>query len=143
MCSGAQVSLYAPRGDYQLIVSRMEPYGEGNLAKQFELLKAKLEKEGLFDHALKREIPKYPIHVAVVTSSSTAAFQDVITTVERRARNTQLTIIEATVQGDTAPRSLINALEQIETFNANNPSNAFDLILMCRGGGSIEDLWCF
>lgn len=139
----AQVSLYAPRGDYQLIVSRMEPYGEGNLAKQFELLKAKLEKEGLFDHALKREIPKYPIHVAVVTSSSTAAFQDVMTTVERRARNTQLTIVEATVQGDTAPRSLINALEQIETFNANNPSNAFDLILMCRGGGSIEDLWCF
>ena len=75
----AQVSLYAPRGDYQLIVSRMEPYGEGNLAKQFELLKAKLEKEGLFDHALKREIPKYPIHVAVVTSTSTAAFQDVMT----------------------------------------------------------------
>ena len=82
------------RGDYQLIVSRMEPYGEGNLAKQFELLKAKLEKEGLFDHALKREIPKYPIHVAVVTSSSTAAFQDVMTTVERRARNTQLTIVK-------------------------------------------------
>ena len=58
-----------------------------------------------------------------MTSSSTAAFQDVMTTVERRARNTQLTIVEATVQGDTAPRSLINALEQIETFNAKNPSN--------------------
>ncbi len=138
-----QVSLYTPRGDYQLIVKSMQPYGAGNLMQQFEKLKNKLADEGLFDANLKKQIPRSPQHVAVITSESTAALQDLLSTIDRRAPFTNLTIVPATVQGDTAPRSLIQALRNIQDFNNINKNNKFDLIILCRGGGSIEDLWAF
>ena len=138
-----QVSLYAPRGDYQLIVSSMQPSGSGNLMQQFDALKKKLDAEGLFAQSIKQDLPAQPRHIGVITSESTAAFQDILTTIQRRAPISQVTLIPATVQGDTAPRTLINALQNVLEFNNANPLNAFDVILMCRGGGSIEDLWAF
>ena len=138
-----QVSLYAPRGDYQLIVSSMQPAGAGNLMHQFEELKKKLDSEGLFAQEIKKQIPKQPKHIGVITSESTAAFQDILTTIQRRAPVSQVSLIPATVQGDTAPKTLIAALQSILNYNNLNSNNAFDVILICRGGGSIEDLWAF
>ncbi|MDC1475748.1 exodeoxyribonuclease VII large subunit [Gammaproteobacteria bacterium] len=138
-----QVSLYAPRGDYQLIVSSMQPAGSGNLMQQFDELKKKLDAEGLFAQTSKLPLPIEPRHIGVITSESTAAFQDVLTTIKRRAPISQVTLIPATVQGETAPKTLIHALHQALEFNDANPRNAFDVILICRGGGSIEDLWAF
>jgi exodeoxyribonuclease VII large subunit len=138
-----QVSLYAPRGDYQLIVSSMQPAGAGNLMQQFEELKKKLDAEGLFAQEIKKQIPVQPKHIGVITSESTAAFQDILTTIQRRAPVSQVSLIPATVQGDTAPKTLIAALQSTLNYNNLNPDNAFDVILICRGGGSIEDLWAF
>ena len=138
-----QVSLYAPRGDYQLIVSSMQPAGAGNLMHKFEELKKKLDAEGLFNQEIKKQIPSQPKHIGVITSESTAAFQDILTTIQRRAPISQVSIIPATVQGDTAPKTVIEALQNTLNYNNLNPENAFDVILICRGGGSIEDLWAF
>ena len=138
-----QVSLYAPRGDYQLIVSSMQPAGAGNLMHQFEELKKKLDSEGLFAQEIKKQIPKQPKHIGVITSESTAAFQDILTTIQRRAPVSQVYLIPAIVQGDTAPKTLIEALQSTLNYNNLNSNNAFDVILICRGGGSIEDLWAF
>ena len=138
-----QVSLYVPRGDYQLIVSSMQPAGAGNLMHQFEELKKKLDAEGIFAQEIKKPIPKQPKHIGVITSESTAAFQDILTTIQRRAPVSQVSLIPATVQGDTAPKTLITALQSILNYNNLNSNNAFDVILICRGGGSIEDLWAF
>ena len=138
-----QVSIYTPRGDYQLIVRNIEPAGAGNLMQKFEALKNKLELEGLFDPDKKLSIPSSPKHIAIVTSSSTAAFQDIISTVQRRSPSSQLSLSESIVQGDNAHVSIINALNRIVLFNEINPENKIDVVILSRGGGSIEDLWCF
>jgi len=138
-----QVSIYAPRGDYQLIVKTIEPVGSGNLMHKFELLKNKLEQEGLFSSSKKKDIPSSPKHICIVTSHSTAAFQDIVSTVKRRAPNTQVSLSDAMVQGDNAPVSIINALERIIKYNESNSDNKIDVVILTRGGGSIEDLWCF
>ena len=137
-----QVSIYAARGDYQLIVRNIQPAGSGNLMQKFENLKKKLEAEGLFDSKNKLQVPVSPKHICVVTSSSTAGFQDIISTINRRAPSSQISISEATVQGDNAHISIINALNRIMKFNENN-ENEIDVVVLTRGGGSIEDLWCF
>ena len=118
-----KVSLYAPRGDYQLIVNHMQPAGVGNLMQQFEELKQKLDAEGLFDHNRKKDIPFPPKHIGVITSESTAALQDVISTIKRRAPSSRVSLSPAMVQGDTAPESIIKALQLILAFNkkADNP----------------------
>ena len=138
-----QVSLYAPRGDYQLIVKSIKPAGEGNLMQQFEALKKKLDSEGLFNRDKKVDIPESPKHIGIITSLSTAAFQDIISTVNRRAPSTKILVSEATVQGDNAHVSILKAMERIIDFNKENESNPVDLVVFARGGGSIEDLWCF
>ena len=138
-----QVSLYAPRGDYQLIVKSIKPAGEGNLMQQFEALKKKLDSEGLFNRDKKIGIPESPKHIGIITSLSTAAFQDIISTVNRRAPSTKILVSEATVQGDNAHVSILKAMERIIDFNKENESNPVDLVVFARGGGSIEDLWCF
>jgi len=138
-----QVSLYAARGDYQLIVSSMQPVGSGDLMHQFEELKKKLDAEGLFAQDIKKNIPEPPLHIGIITSESTAALQDVLTTIKRRAPISQVTIIPATVQGDAAPKTIISALRNILDFNDKNLDNSIDTVIMCRGGGSIEDLWAF
>ena len=138
-----QVSIYVPRGDYQLIVKTIEPAGSGNLMQKFEALRKKLDLEGLFNNSKKLKIPSCPKHVGIVTSSSTAAFQDIISTVKRRSPSSQISISEATVQGDNAHVSIIKALNRIINFNEVNPDNKIDVVILSRGGGSIEDLWCF
>ena len=138
-----QVSLYAPRGDYQLIVKSIKAAGEGNLMQQFEALKKKLDSEGLFNRDKKVGIPESPKHIGIITSLSTAAFQDIISTVNRRAPSTKILVSEATVQGDNAHVSILKAMERIIDFNKKNESNPVDLVVFARGGGSIEDLWCF
>ena len=137
-----QVSIYAARGDYQLIVSNIQPAGSGNLMQKFEDLKNKLEAEGLFDPKNKLQVPASPKHICVVTSASTAAFQDIISTIRRRAPSSQVSISETSVQGDNAHISIINALDRIMKFNESN-KNKIDVVVLTRGGGSIEDLWCF
>jgi len=137
-----QVSIYTARGDYQLIVNNIQPAGSGNLMQKFEDLKKNLEAEGLFDPKNKLQVPASPKHICVVTSSSTAAFQDIISTIKRRSPSSKVSISEATVQGDNAHVSIINALNRIMKFNENN-KNKIDVVILTRGGGSIEDLWCF
>jgi exodeoxyribonuclease VII large subunit len=132
-----RVGVYAPHGRYQLYVDGMSPVGAGDLWAQFEALKRRLEAEGLFDHGRKRPLPSYPRGVAVVSSSSGAATQDMLTILARRYPPAEVTLVPATVQGDAAPASLIAALEAA----AELPG--VDVVLIGRGGGSMEDLWCF
>ena len=136
------ISLFVQRGNYQLIAKKMILAGQGNLMQDFEKLKNKLKDEGLFDDANKLPIPEAPKHVAVITSASTAALQDVLSTIERRAPNMRISLSPATVQGESASDTIIDALRRIQNYN-NNSSDKIDCVLVCRGGGSIEDLWCF
>ena len=115
-----QVSIYPATGRYQLMVKAIELAGSGNLMQQFEDLKKKLDKEGLFDPKNKLPLPESPKHIAVITSASTAAFQDILSTIQRRAPSSQLSLSKAVVQGDTAPRTIIEALERILVFNEKN-----------------------
>ena len=111
--------------------------------QKFEALKKRLDEEGLFSLDKKTEIPESPKHIGVITSLSTAALQDIISTVERRAPSTQISISDASVQGDNAHVTIIKAMERILKFNKNTKSDPIDLVVFARGGGSIEDLWCF
>ena len=138
-----QVSLYPATGRYQLMVKSIEQAGSGNLMHQFEQLKKKLDSEGLFDLSKKLSLPKSPKHIGVITSASTAAFQDILSTIKRRAPSSQISLSPAVVQGDAAAGSLIKALDRIIKFNEKNPENSIDVVIIARGGGSIEDLWCF
>ena len=138
-----QVSLYPATGRYQLMVKSIEQAGSGNLMHQFEKLKKKLESEGLFDVSKKIKLPNSPKHIGVITSISTAAFQDILSTIKRRAPSSQISLSHAVVQGDTAAISIIKALDRIIKFNEMNEDNCIDIVVISRGGGSIEDLWCF
>ena len=111
--------------------------------QQFEALKKKLDQEGLFDLDEKLQIPESPKHIGIITSLSTAALQDIISTVKRRAPSTQISVSDASVQGDNAHVSIIAAMERILEFNKKTESSPIDLVVFARGGGSIEDLWCF
>lgn len=133
----ARVGLYEGRGDYQLIAEHMEPAGLGDLQRQFELLKQKLANAGLFEGDRKRPLPTIPKHIAVITSPSGAALQDILHVTERRFPIAQVTVIPAIVQGNDSAASLVYSLDL-----ANNHTDA-DVIIMGRGGGSIEDLWSF
>ncbi len=130
------VSLYAPRGDYQLIVTRIELAGDGRLAVLFEALKKKLAAEGLFDAARKRPLPAFPRRIGVITSSAGAALHDVEVTLRRRMPWVQMLLWPVAVQGETAAAELTAAVLSV--------SAAFvDVVLLVRGGGSMSDLWAF
>lgn len=133
-----QVSLYENRGDFQLIVDRMEPAGEGALRQAFEQLKQRLYQEGLFDAASKQELPTLPSHLAVITSASGAVLHDILTVLERRFPLIDVTLLPVAVQGDQAAPQIVSALEQ-----ANQLPEQIDAIILGRGGGSLEDLWPF
>ena len=137
-----QVSIYAARGDYQLIAKSMRLAGAGDLMQQFEMLKNKLDTEGLFDLTKKMPFPRFPKHICIVTSSSTAAFQDILSSLKRRCPFANISISEAVVQGDSASKTIISALKRIQKFNVSN-NDKVDAVIITRGGGSIEDLWCF
>ena len=131
------ISIYAPSGRYQFNVKHIEVFGEGALLKAFEDLKIKLENDGLFDQSRKKLIPKLPLTVAVITSETGAVFQDIINVLRRRSPFIKLTLVESQVQGRTADKEIVKAIRR-----ANEVEN-FDVIILARGGGSIEDLWCF
>lgn len=136
VCSG-KVSLYEKDGQYQLFVENMVSDGVGDLAEQFRQIKEKLEKEGLFDINNKRPLPKFPQKIAVVTSKSGAALQDIINIISRRYPVCRVTVCPVTVQGDAAAKSIIDMLNKIY-------EDCFaDVIIVGRGGGSAEDLWAF
>jgi exodeoxyribonuclease VII large subunit len=136
LCRG-RVTVYPPRGSYQLTVDQIEPLGAGALQIAFERLKARLAAEGLFDPAKKRPLPRFPTRIAVVTSPSGAAIQDMLNILKRRAPQIRVTVIPAIVQGEDAPPQIIRALELA------NRHRLGDVVVLARGGGSIEDLWCF
>lgn len=137
----ARLSLYEGRGDYQLIVEHMELAGAGALQRAFELLKARLLQEGLFDAARKKPLPALPRHVAVVTSPTGAAIRDIISVFRRRFPAIQLTIVPVMVQGEQSAPDIIKALN---TVNARQGClQDVEVILLARGGGSLEDLWSF
>jgi exodeoxyribonuclease VII large subunit len=136
----AKLSLYEARGDYQLIAEYMEPTGDGALARDFEALKAKLQVEGLFEASLKRSLPSLPRHIAVVTSATGAAIHDILSVLARRFAQTQVTIVPTVVQGQSAGAQISAA---IALANRAADDYGFDVLLVSRGGGSIEDLWAF
>lgn len=130
------VSVYAARGEYQFNIRSMQPDGLGALSLAYEQLKKKLESEGLFAAEHKKPLPKYPQKIGVVTSPSTAAFQDIIKVLTRRWPAAELTLCPASVQGNDAPPTIVRALKTIDRAG-------MDVIILARGGGSMEDLWCF
>ncbi len=132
-----RLGIYEKSGQYQFYVELMEPAGLGSLYQAFEKLKAKLEQEGLFDPKRKKPLPSLPQQVGLITSPTGAAIQDMIKILHRRRPNLDILIIPAQVQGEEAPQSLIKALNQAERFKN------IDLVIIGRGGGSLEELWAF
>lgn len=136
ICHG-KLSVYAPRGTYSLIVDHIEPKGKGALQLAFEQLKAKLEKEGLFRSEHKKALPFLPKKIAVVTSPTGAAVRDIIHVLTRRFAGLDILVVPAKVQGEGAGEEVANAIEKV------NQLTDVDLLIVGRGGGSLEDLWAF
>lgn len=132
-----EVSLYEPRGDYQLVVEQMEAAGDGVLRLAFEQLKDKLQAEGLFDLSRKVDLPLIPKTIGVITSASGAAIHDILTVLKRRFPAIPVILYPVAVQGETAKFEIAKAL------NLANQRAEVDVILLARGGGSLEDLWAF
>ena len=138
----ARLSLYEARGDYQLIVEQMEPAGIGALARAFALLKERLQQEGLFATDRKRPLPTAIGHIAVITSPTGAAVHDILSVLKRRAPDIAVSILPVAVQGEQASAQICNALALANRWQQEG-SQSFDVILLSRGGGSLEDLWPF
>lgn len=132
-----RLALYEPRGELQFVAEAMRQAGAGALYEQFLRLKAQLEAEGLFDANRKRELPAFPRRLGVITSTAGAALHDVLTALARRAPQVEVIVYPSAVQGADAPSALINALRTA------NDRNEVDALILCRGGGSMEDLWAF
>ncbi|HVG18123.1 MAG TPA: exodeoxyribonuclease VII large subunit [Blastocatellia bacterium] len=132
-----RLSLYEARGEYQLLVEYLEPVGAGALQLAFEQLKGRLEAEGLFDMGRKRPLPMLPRSIGVVTSPTGAAVRDILRVLKRRNEAVSVLIAPARVQGDGAGREVARAIELLNSYEE------VDVIIVGRGGGSIEDLWCF
>lgn len=133
----AQVTLYEARGEFQLVVDHLEDAGVGELMRRYEQLKAQLGKEGLFDAALKKKLPPHPRKIALVTSPTGAAIRDVLSVIGRRAPHIPVVLFPTQVQGETAAAQIRQALAQVVAYGD------CDIVLLVRGGGSLEDLWCF
>ncbi len=143
-----EITVYEARGQYQLIVRSVELQGLGSLQAAFEKLKQKLAGEGLFDQARKRPLPPYPRRIGVVTSPTGAALRDVLHAIQRRHASLEIIIAPVRVQGQGAAAEIAEAIRMLNAFNAQphlspDHSNHLDLILVTRGGGSLEDLWAF
>ncbi len=132
-----RLTVYEPRGEYQINCDQMEPVGAGALQKAFEQLKLKLRAEGLFEAAKKRPLPPMPRHIALVTSPTGAAIRDMLQILARRNRTAQITLVPTVVQGEAAAPQIVKALEM--AWKLPN----LDVVIVGRGGGSIEDLWAF
>ena len=132
-----QISVYAARGDLQLIVNHIEPAGEGALRRAFEQLKLKLKEEGLFDATHKLPIPTFPKTIGIITSATGAALHDILVTIKRRFPIAHVIVCPSIVQGDTAVDDICNGLARLQAFES------IDVVLLARGGGSLEDLQAF
>jgi exodeoxyribonuclease VII large subunit len=130
-------TLYEARGDFQLVLEQMRPAGQGSLHEAFERLKAKLEAEGLFAPSRKRDIPAMPAQIGIVTSPQAAALRDVLTTLRRRMPSIPVVLYPAPVQGEGAAQKIAQAIQ-----TASERAEC-EVLIVCRGGGSIEDLWAF
>lgn len=135
--AGGKLSIYEARGDFQLIIEELKEAGLGDLYRQFELLKNKLKAAGLFEAERKKTIPVFPNAIGIITSPSGAAIRDILSTLARRFPLADVMIYPSEVQGKQAPLQLIHAIRQA------NQENRVDVLLIARGGGSIEDLWAF
>ncbi|WP_455288713.1 exodeoxyribonuclease VII large subunit [Vibrio parahaemolyticus] len=133
----ARLSLYEPRGDYQLIIERMQPEGDGRLQQEFEELKMKLAAEGLFAQTNKLPLPEHPKRVGIITSKTGAALYDILDVLKRRDPSLPVVIYPTMVQGDDA------AIQIAQAIGRANSRNECDVLIVGRGGGSLEDLWCF
>ena len=131
-----KVSLFAGRGDYQLILDSVEPAGDGALRLAFEALKGKLSDEGLFAAERKRPLPSHPRRIGIVSSPTGAVIRDIISVFRRRAPQVELTLVPTAVQGREATAQIVRALQLADR-------QGFDALILARGGGSLEDLWCF
>lgn len=138
-----RVSLYLGRGEFQVIVDHIEPAGEGALRLAFEQLRARLDGEGLFDPERKRQLPALPKHLAVITSPTGAAIRDILTVLGRRWPAARVTLLPSAVQGEAAPGELINALKRLARWQELELGPGPELVIIGRGGGSLEDLWAF
>lgn len=132
-----RVGLYEPRGDYQLIAEHMEDAGVGLLQKQFEQLKQKLSAAGLFDESRKKELPEFPKRIGIITSPTGAAIRDILHVLERRSPQTRVLIYPVAVQGEQAKNQIETAIRRADL------DQKCDLLILARGGGSLEDLWAF
>ena len=132
-----KLTVYPPRGSYQIDVRSMKPVGVGELQAAFERLKKKLSDEGLFSEEFKKTIPTFPKKIGIVTAIGGAAFQDMISVAERRYPLVELVIAPSKVQGSGAAETIVNSIQRL------NKQNEVDVIIVGRGGGSIEDLWAF
>ncbi|MBN8238002.1 exodeoxyribonuclease VII large subunit [Marinobacter hydrocarbonoclasticus] len=132
-----KVTLYENRGDFQIIVEHLEPAGLGALQQAFEALKARLQAEGLFDPARKKPIPATPRHIGVVTSPTGAAIHDILTVLKRRCPAIPVTLYPTAVQGEAATADIVRAIDRAQQHGLA------DVLIIGRGGGSLEDLWCF
>jgi exodeoxyribonuclease VII large subunit len=132
-----RLAVYEPRGELQFVIESMQRAGAGALFEQFLKLKARLEVEGLFDAQRKRDLPRFPRRVGVVTSLGAAALHDVLTALGRRAPHVEVIVYPSLVQGAEAPATIVEALETAAR------RNEVDVLIVCRGGGSLEDLWAF
>ncbi|MCX5697957.1 MAG: exodeoxyribonuclease VII large subunit [Candidatus Omnitrophica bacterium] len=143
ICHGS-VEVYGPRGQYQLIVDKIEPKGLGSLQLALEQLKQKLEKEGLFSPEHKRTIPQLPSRIGVVTSLQGAAIKDILQVLERRFKDVHIIINPVRVQGEGAKEDIAGAIKDMNDYNQQAPVCArIEVMIVGRGGGSIEDLWAF
>jgi exodeoxyribonuclease VII large subunit len=133
----AQVTLYEARGEYQLVVEHVEDAGVGELMRQYEKLKNELDKEGLFSASLKQPLPTHPKKIAIITSPTGAAIRDVISVINRRAPHIPVLVFPTMVQGEQAADQILKALQLVKS------NGECDVLLMVRGGGSLEDMWCF
>jgi len=136
-----RITVYEPRGSYQLVASMMKPAGQGDLQARLEELRRKLTAEGLFDAERKRDLPAYPFKVAVVTSPTGAVLHDIWHVLSRRAPHLELMLVPAPVQGAEAIPGLVAALGRIALLEGSQ--DAPDVVIVARGGGSLEDLWAF
>ena len=135
-----RIGIYETRGSFQLVVETLEQSGSGALAQAFERLKKRLEAEGLFARERKQALPELPEHLAVITSATGAALQDVLKVLRRRYPILPVTVVPVVVQGDEAVPQIVAALQTVQRIKAEPP---IDLLLLTRGGGSPEDLWAF
>ncbi|HEX8096788.1 MAG TPA: exodeoxyribonuclease VII large subunit, partial [Pyrinomonadaceae bacterium] len=143
-----RLTVYEPRGEYELAVEALDPVGAGALRVAFEQMRDRLAAEGLFDEALKRPLPLFPRRIAVITSANGAAIRDVLNVIARRTRTVNVLFAPVRVQGEGAAREIARAIELVNRYHLEATSegrneDGVDAIIVGRGGGSAEDLWAF